>query len=66
MGKSDLETLGLFKVDLLGLGALTQLDLALRLLQTHYERELSLDRIPQDDRRPTIRFVGQIRSVFFR
>ena len=47
--KSDLETLGLFKVDLLGLGALTQLDLALRLLQTHYERELSLDRIPQDD-----------------
>ena len=47
--KSDLEALGLFKVDLLGLGALTQLDIAFRLLQTHYERELSLDRIPQDD-----------------
>ena len=47
--KSDLEALGLFKVDLLGLGALTQLDLAFRLLQTHYGRQLSLNRIPQDD-----------------
>ena len=47
--KSDLEALGLFKVDLLGLGALTQLDIGFRLLQTHYRRQLSLDRIPQDD-----------------
>ena len=47
--KSDLEALGLFKVDLLGLGALTQLDLAFRLLRTHYGRQLSLNRIPQDD-----------------
>ena len=47
--KDDLEDLGLFKVDLLGLGALTQLDLGFRLLDRHYGRELSLDRIPQDD-----------------
>ncbi len=47
--KDDLEDLGLFKVDLLGLGALTQLDLGFRMLDRHYGRELSLDRIPQDD-----------------
>ena len=47
--KDDLEALGLFKVDLLGLGALTQLDLGFRLLDRHYRRTLTLDRIPQDD-----------------
>ena len=47
--KQDLEDLGLFKVDLLGLGALTQLDLGFRLLDRHYGRSLSLGRIPQDD-----------------
>ena len=47
--KDDLEDLGLFKVDLLGLGALTQLDLGFRLLDRHYGRELSLARIPPDD-----------------
>ena len=47
--KHDLEDLGLFKVDLLGLGALTQLDLGFRLLERHYDRRLSLDRIPPDD-----------------
>ena len=49
--KDDLEDLGLFKVDLLGLGALTQLDLSFRLLDRHYGRALSLDRIPPDDPR---------------
>ena len=49
--KHDLEDLGLFKVDLLGLGALTQLDLGLRLIDRHYGRRLSLDRIPPDDPR---------------
>ena len=47
--KDDLEDLGLFKVDLLGLGALTQLDLGFRMLDRHYGRKLSLDRIPADD-----------------
>ena len=42
-------TLGLFKVDLLGLGTLTQLDRGFRLLESHYGRSFSLDRIPQDD-----------------
>jgi error-prone DNA polymerase len=49
--KDDLEDLGLFKVDLLGLGALTQLDLGFRLLDRHYGRALSLARIPPDDPR---------------
>ena len=49
--KHDLEDLGLFKVDLLGLGALTQLDLGFALIERHYGRRLSLDRIPPDDRR---------------
>ena len=49
--KHDLEDLGLFKVDLLGLGALTQLDLGFGLIERHYGRRLSLDRIPPDDAR---------------
>ena len=49
--KHDLEDLGLFKVDLLGLGALTQLDLSFDLIERYYGRRLSLDRIPPDDAR---------------
>ena len=47
--KHDLEDLGLFKVDLLGLGALTQLDMGFRLLERHHDRRLSFHRIPPDD-----------------
>ena len=49
--KHDLEDLGLFKVDLLGLGALTQLDLGFHLIERHYGRCLSFHRIPPDDSR---------------
>ncbi len=47
--KEDLEDLGLFKVDLLGLGALTQLDLSFSLLERHYRRTLSMATIPEGD-----------------
>ncbi len=47
--KDDLEDLGLFKVDLLGLGALTQLDLSFGLLARHYGRKLSMAAIPEGD-----------------
>lgn len=47
--KDDIESLGLFKVDLLGLGALTQLDHAFTLLERHYDRPLSMRTIPADD-----------------
>lgn len=47
--KDDIEELGLFKVDLLGLGALTQLDLAFRLLERHRGLRLSMATIPAED-----------------
>ncbi len=47
--KYDVEALGLFKVDLLGLGALSQLDYAFRLLKRHRGVELSMATIPADD-----------------
>ncbi|MGH9463392.1 MAG: error-prone DNA polymerase [Vicinamibacteria bacterium] len=47
--KDDIEALGLFKVDLLGLGALTQLDLCFRLLERHRGKNLSMATIPQGD-----------------
>ncbi len=45
--KHDIEDLNLFKVDLLGLGALTHLDYAFRLLEKHYGTVLSMATIPQ-------------------
>lgn len=47
--KYDVEELGLFKVDLLGLGALSHLDRAFRLLQQHRGVELCLATLPEDD-----------------
>ncbi|AGA90397.1 DNA-directed DNA polymerase III PolC [Thioflavicoccus mobilis 8321] len=47
--KDSLEALGLFKVDLLGLGALHQLHLGLDLLRAHYRLELGLADIPPED-----------------
>lgn len=47
--KDDIEELGLFKVDLLGLGALTQLDHAFRLLKEHRDVDLDMASIPPDD-----------------
>ncbi len=47
--KEDIEDLGLFKVDLLGLGALTQLDLCFKLIETHRGRSLSMATIPPED-----------------
>ena len=47
--KEDVEDLGLFKVDLLGLGGLTQLDLCFGLLREHRGVELSMATIPPED-----------------
>ena len=47
--KNDLEDLGLFKVDLLGLGSLTQLNLCFKLLREHRGAELSMANIPDND-----------------
>ncbi|HRE92333.1 MAG TPA: DNA polymerase III subunit alpha, partial [Myxococcota bacterium] len=48
--KYDVEELGLFKVDLLGLGALSHLDRAFRLLQEHRGLLVSMATIPPEDR----------------
>ncbi len=47
--KEDLEELGLFKVDLLGLGGLTQLDLCFKLLREHRGVDFSMATIPPED-----------------
>jgi error-prone DNA polymerase len=48
--KNDVEALGLFKVDLLGLGALNQLHRAFDLLRQHRGRQVTLASIPRQDR----------------
>jgi len=60
--KEDLEDLGLFKVDLLGLGALSQLDRGFRLLRNHYGRDLSMNTIPEDDA-ATFEMIGRADTV---
>ncbi len=47
--KDDVEALGLFKVDLLGLGALTHLRRCFALLRAHRECDLSMATIPPED-----------------
>src|SRR5262245_44173647 len=47
--KHDVEDLGLFKVDLLGLGGLTQLDLCFQLLRRHRGVDLSMATIQPGD-----------------
>ena len=49
--KYDVEAMNLFKVDLLGLGALTHLDYCFRLLASHYRVDLALATIPPKDDR---------------
>ena len=47
--KEDLESLKLFKVDLLGLGMLTVVDRSFRLIREHWDRSFSLATLPKDD-----------------
>ncbi|NKB89311.1 MAG: DNA polymerase III subunit alpha [Acidobacteria bacterium] len=47
--KDDVEALGLFKVDLLGLGALTQLHKGFDMLREHRGIELDMATVPHDD-----------------
>ena len=47
--KDDVEALGLFKMDVLGLGMLTCIRKALQLVQRHHGRHLSLASIPAED-----------------
>ncbi len=49
--KYDVESMGLFKVDLLGLGALTHLDYCFALLEKHKNLRYTMATIPAEDRR---------------
>ena len=49
--KYDVESMGLFKVDLLGLGALTHLDYCFALLEKHKNLRYTMAGIPAEDRR---------------
>ena len=54
--KDSLEALGLFKVDLLALGALHQLHLGFDLIRRHYGRDETMASIPADDA-PTFEMI---------
>ena len=63
--KYDVEAMGLFKVDLLGLGALTQLQKAFSLLRRHKSLDLEMARLPTGDE-PTYDMIcdGDTLGVF--
>src|SRR5665213_1106065 len=48
--KDDLEALGILKVDVLGLGMLTCIRKGFELAKQHYNLDLTLANVPQDDR----------------
>jgi error-prone DNA polymerase len=60
--KDDLESIGLFKVDLLGLGMLTVVNRAFDLLDTHHGRRLSMATVPADDE-PTYAMIRRAETV---
>jgi error-prone DNA polymerase len=60
--KNDVEALGLFKVDLLGLGALNHLHRVFDLLRGHRGLEMSLADIPRRDR-ATFEMIGRADTV---
>jgi error-prone DNA polymerase len=60
--KQDIEDLGLFKVDLLGLGALTQIRLCFDLLQQHENLQLTMKNIVSDDA-PTFAMICRADTV---
>jgi len=48
--KDDIDELGIFKVDVLGLGMLTCIRKAFDLLEAHHDRPLTLATVPQEDK----------------
>lgn len=60
--KEDVEDLGLFKVDLLGLGALNVVHRCFDLIKRHEGKELTLATIPPDDQ-PTYEMIQRADTV---
>lgn len=60
--KDDLESIGLFKVDLLGLGMLTVVNRAFDLIETHHRQRLTMATVPHDDE-PTYQMIQRADTV---
>jgi error-prone DNA polymerase len=60
--KDDLEAIGLFKVDLLGLGMLTVVNRAFDLIEAHHRQRLTMATVPADDE-PTYEMVRRADTV---
>ncbi len=60
--KDDLESIGLFKVDLLGLGMLTVVNRAFDLIATHHRHRLDMATVPADDP-PTYEMIRRADTV---
>ncbi len=60
--KEDLESLGLFKVDLLGLGMLTVLNRSFDLIETHYGKRITMADVPDGDE-PTFEMIRRADTV---
>jgi len=60
--KDDLESLGLFKVDLLGLGMLTVVNRAFDLVADHHRAHLNMATVPADDE-PTYEMIRRADTV---
>ncbi len=60
--KDDLESIGLFKVDLLGLGMLTVVNRAFDLIETHHRQKLDMATVPADDE-PTYEMIRRADTV---
>ncbi len=60
--KDDLESIGLFKVDLLGLGMLTVVNRAFDLIQAHHGQKIDMATVPADDE-PTFEMIRRADTV---
>jgi error-prone DNA polymerase len=60
--KDDLEAIGLFKVDLLGLGMLTVVNRAFDLIEAHHRQRLTMATVPADDE-PTYEMIRRADTV---
>jgi len=60
--KDDLEAIGLFKVDLLGLGMLTVVNRCFDLIEEHHHARLSMATVPHDDA-PTYEMIRKADTV---
>ncbi len=60
--KDDLESIGLFKVDLLGLGMLTVVNRAFDLIETHHRQKIDMGTVPADDQ-PTFEMIRRADTV---